>query len=58
MKQRVTVWGEALEVSVHQKSKSVWVASGEYLGKHITTQDRTPSTAAKRWGEAARSHGG
>ena len=53
MERKVTVWGQSVTVSVYQKSKSVWIASGDYLGKDITTQDRTASTALKRWKEAA-----
>ena len=53
MKQRVTVWGEAITIDVEQRSKSVWIASGEYMGQRIDTKDRTASTAAKRWREAA-----
>jgi hypothetical protein len=52
-KHRVTVWGEAITVEVHQVSKSVWIASGEYMGQRIDTKDRTASSAAKRWREAA-----
>lgn len=58
MQQRVEVWGKPYDVTVSQRSKSVWVASGEYMGHHIQTTDRTPTSAAKRWQEAARSRGG
>lgn len=58
MQQRVIVWGEPIMVDVHQRSKSVWVARGEYMGQHIETTDRTASTAATRWQEAARYKGG
>ena len=58
MKQRVEVWGKPYEISVTQRSKSVWVASGEYMGDHIQTTDRSPTSAAKRWQEAARYKGG
>jgi hypothetical protein len=49
----VTVWGHRYPVSVYQKSKSVWVASGEYMGESISVQDRSAGTALKRWREAA-----
>lgn len=52
-KQRVTVWGEVILIDVHQVSKSVWIASGEYMGQRFDAKDRTASTAAKRWKEAA-----
>ena len=57
MKRTVSVWGEDLEISVHQKSKSVWVASGSYMGRLLQTQDRSANTAIKRWQEAARYRG-
>ena len=50
---KVNVWGEPHEVETYQKSKSVWVASGEYMGKPITVQDRSEGSAIKRWHEAA-----
>jgi hypothetical protein len=53
MERMVSVWGESIPVSVHQKSKSVWVASGDYQGKNITTEDRSAGSALKRWKEAA-----
>ena len=56
MKMRVSVWGETVEISVEQRSKSVWIASGSYLGKDYQTQDRSAGSAAKRWAEAARYH--
>ena len=58
MQRRVTVWGEPIMIDVYQRSKSVWVASGEYLGHSIQTTDRSASTAAKRWQEAAKYKGG
>lgn len=54
MKHTVMVWDKPYEVSTHQKSKSVWVASGSYMGKCIQTQDRSQATAIARWREAAR----
>jgi hypothetical protein len=50
---RVIVWDKPQTVSVHQKSKSVWIASGEYMGAYIQVQDRTEGAALKRWREAA-----
>ena len=58
MQQRVEVWGKPFVVNVSQRSKSVWVASGEYMGQQIQTTDRSAGSAAKRWQEAARARGG
>lgn len=58
MKQRVVVWGEPIELEVHQRSKSVWVASGEYMGAYHQTTDRSPGSAAARWKEWAHTKGG
>ena len=57
MEHTVEVWGKPHKVTVHQKSKSVWVASGEYMGKHIEVKDRSASTAIAQWKEAARYKG-
>ena len=49
---RVFVWNKPYEITIHRKSKSVCVATGEYMGERVTVQDRTPGAAAKRWAEA------
>jgi hypothetical protein len=49
----VLVRGKSHDVSVYQKSKSVWIAVGDYMGARITVQDRSESTALKRWQETA-----
>jgi hypothetical protein len=54
----VTVWGETFTVTVYQKSKSVWIAVGTYLGERIETKDASAGSALKRWTEAARYNGG
>jgi hypothetical protein len=53
----VMVWNEPYEISIFQKSKSVWIAVGEYMGKQIELQGRSASTAAAHWREAARYRG-
>jgi hypothetical protein len=50
----VEVWGVSVPVDVYQKSKSVWIASGAYMGKHIETKDRSAGSALLRWKDAAR----
>ncbi len=58
MERTVQVWGKTYKVAVHQRSKSVWVASGDHMGQPIETQDRSAGAALKRWREAATSRGG
>lgn len=53
MERRVIVWDKPQIVGVQQKSKSVGIASGEYMGGLIQVQDRTAGAALKRWREAA-----
>ena len=53
----VEVWGKSYTVITHQKSKSVWVAVGKYMGETIRAEDRSKATAIKRWREAARYKG-
>jgi hypothetical protein len=54
----VTVWGERCTVTVYQKSKSVWIAVGTYMGERIECKDQSLGSAIKRWQEAARFRGG
>jgi hypothetical protein len=49
----VTAWNKPCTVTVYRKSKSVWVASGNYSGESIVVQDRSAGSALKRWREAA-----
>ena len=56
MKQRVYVWNEPVEIEVYQKSKTVWIAVGDYLGKRHEVKDRTPIAAANLWAETAKYH--
>lgn len=53
----VKVWDEPHEITVVQKSKSVWIAVGTYMGKTVEVQGRSESSAAAHWREAARYRG-
>jgi hypothetical protein len=35
------VWDKPHTIDVYQKSKTVWVAAGEYMGEQIQFTDRT-----------------
>lgn len=54
MKRTVTVWDKTYEITVNQKSKSVWVAVGDYMGERLEPKGRTESQATNNWKEAAR----
>lgn len=58
MNTTVKVWDKLCEISVHQKSKSVWIARGEYMGKSIETKGTSASSAASHWQAAAKYMGG
>src|ERR1700733_3468266 len=47
MKQRVVVWGERVDVEVYRRSKTVWIARGEYNGKSYEGKASTRGSAAK-----------
>lgn len=47
MKHSVMVWGHPQAVETFQKSKSVWVAVGDYHGQTISAQDRSEGSAPK-----------
>lgn len=53
MDRSVNIWGEAFIVSVDQKSKTVWIAVGDHLGKRIQRTGRTASDAVRAWKAAA-----
>lgn len=57
MKETVIVWGESHEITVYQKSKAVWIAVGEYMGKQIETKRQTRGAAISGWQDAARYRG-
>lgn len=57
MKERVTVWGKPYEITVHKKSKSVWIAVGDYMDETLEVQDRSRSSAVKAWCDAAKYKG-
>jgi hypothetical protein len=50
---RVMVWDKPYAITTYRKSKSVWIASGEYMGKSNSTEGRTEGAAIKRWREWA-----
>jgi hypothetical protein len=53
----VNVWGTSYEISVYKKSKTVWIAVGDYMGERIETKGSSQSSAATHWREAARYKG-
>ena len=62
----VTVWGKRYEVVAYQKSKTVWMAVGDYdqvtrpgepTHQTISVQGRSAGAAIKRWVEAAQYRG-
>jgi hypothetical protein len=55
MKRLVRVWEgeEPCEITVFQKSTSVWIAVGQYMEKTIEVKGRSASSAAALWRDAA-----
>jgi hypothetical protein len=49
----VTIHLQTCTVTVEQKSKMVWIATGDYLGRNIFVKNRTHTSALKRWVETA-----
>lgn len=54
----VNVWDRPYEITVYQKSKSVWIATGSYMDESLQTKDSSRGAAIKRWCEAAKYKGG
>jgi len=53
----VKVWDKDCEISVYQRSKTVWIAVGEYMGEQIEVKGSSQRSAAAQWREAARYKG-
>jgi hypothetical protein len=53
----VKIWDVDCIVSVHQLSKSVWIAVGDYLGNRIEVKSRTANSAITLWCDAAKYRG-
>jgi hypothetical protein len=53
----VKVWDKSYEITVSRKSKTVWIAFGEYMGERMETRGSSQRTAIARWREAARYRG-
>ena len=54
----VQVWNQPQQVTVYQKSKSVWIAIGTYMGERVEVKGCTETQALGNWREAARYRGG
>ena len=54
-KHTVNVREKPYIVSVHQKSKTIWLAAGHCMGERIDCKGRSESDALSQWQEAARS---
>jgi hypothetical protein len=54
---KVEVWGKTETVTTYQKSPSVWIAVGKYMGEHLEIKSRTESQAIKHWHDAAKYRG-
>ena len=50
----VYVWAIPHVITVHQKSKAVWVAVGDYRGGRIEAKGSSADAAANYWADAAR----
>jgi hypothetical protein len=53
MERTVNIRDNPNTVSVYRKSKTVWIAVGDYVGRHIEIRDQTEGAALNRWREAA-----
>lgn len=53
MERTVTVWDRQYTIEVYQKSKTVWIAVGDYMGQRIEVKSRSSSSAAALWKDAA-----
>lgn len=50
-------WASARGIALYQRSKTVWIASGDHLGREYEVKGRTPALALALWKEAAQYRG-
>jgi len=50
----IIIEGKLCTVVAYQRSKTVWIASGDYLGQRIEMRGSSANSAVKRWADAAR----
>ena len=50
MERTVSIWDNPNTVSVYRKSKTVWIAIGDYIGKHIEVRDQSERRAQQMAG--------
>lgn len=53
----VKVWNKECTVTAQQRSKTVWVALGEYHGERFEVTGRSEATAVAKWRETAKYKG-
>lgn len=53
----VKVWNTSYTITVYEKSRTVWIAVGEYMGERVEVKGRSESSAIAAWREAARYKG-
>ena len=49
----VNVWGKPYEIAVHMKSKTVWIATGQYVGSPVEGKGSAEGSAVKACVDAA-----
>jgi len=49
----VRVWGKFYAIRIYQRSKTVWIAEGDFEGKRITAKGSSGTSAAAHWQRAA-----
>jgi hypothetical protein len=50
----VQVLGKPYVVAIQRKSKTVWVATGRYMGQDVEARGRNENLAASAWRSASR----
>jgi hypothetical protein len=53
----VLLYDTPCTIAISHRSKTVWVAVGDYIGERIEVKGSSANVAAKHWVEAARSRG-
>ncbi len=57
VKRTAYVWEKPYTITIYQKTKSVWIVVGDYMGKPIQVKGGSEAAAKKLWEDAAKFKG-
>jgi hypothetical protein len=55
--QTVMVGNRPYKITIYQKSRGLWLAAGQHMGKPVEVHERTHGAAIRQWIEVVRNKG-